>query len=81
MRPQGVSSSVDLIGHPTASPETRQGLRPLSFAAKREEGKKGQKNESSKSGVQGDLVDCQDPDITFDLGMEMVKGERKRSWN
>ncbi len=28
----GAFSSVDLTGHPTASPETRQGLRPLSFA-------------------------------------------------
>ena len=51
MRPLGASSSVVLTGHPTASPETRQRLRPLSFAANRTGAKKGDtKDEETVNG-------------------------------
>ena len=44
MRPLGASSSVVLTGHPTASPEPRQGIAPSFFCreligANKEEGK------------------------------------------
>ena len=39
----GAFSSVDLTGHPTASPETRQGLRPLSLPRSKQ-GQKEKKN-------------------------------------
>ena len=40
MRPLGASSSVVLTGHPTASPEPRQGIAPSFFCRKRNTGKR-----------------------------------------
>jgi len=39
----GAFSSVDLTGHPTASPETRQGIAPSFF--RRDQGKRAEKKE------------------------------------
>ena len=59
MRPRGASSSfVVLTGHPTASPETRERLRPLSFAVNetRAKGKRKDDKENTVAAVQGHLV-------------------------